>query len=845
VTGGAVTTAPTTQVQGATTVTDGLLQANGGSFDGGVVVDGGDLAVGAAITANGVTLTDGSVAVGPSATVASDLTVDGGLATLAGTVSGDVTQTDGSVTQSGFVTGDVSVSGGVFEQTAGDIVGISGATEVTGGTLIAGGGSFVGDITNDGGVVELTGNASADLTNESGTMFGRTGSVLNGGVSNAATFVADGGAVVGDFDNAGDLQVSSGGLSVANLTSTGAVTVENGQQLSFATGAFAGGSTLTVNNGVLDGDVTFAEGLAITASDMTVTGDLASLTSFASNGDLVVGGDLTLGAGALTFETGTGSVDGTLSVAEGVTLTLQDDTALTAGALQNAGTLLMGDGVALDAVFDNTGVLTAGGTLSFAGGLSNAGTVSLVNGSTDDLITISGGDLSGGGTLSFDVDLSDASAAADTIVMGQGAFITGDVTLQFNVLGSGGQQATDVLLIDVAAGDPGNFTVTADEIVDPSGILTYSVTRNAAGDVVIEDGLNPGIAGLAGNIVLTQSLIGSVVNRPSSPFVTTLAYEETEDPCGAGMWGRTVSGGAKSSGEIVQSGEDGRPFEGAISAVFAGVQLGGDFACFNGVINGWDLAAGGIGGVNVGVSSQPVFAIDVNSEDNLSDLQTGTTDVDFIQSYAGIYGTAVRGPMAFDLQYRLERTDFTATNVGTRGLPGLGLDDTTFTSMASTLSGAASYVYSIPDSDLVIVPTAGFAYTQISTDPIVFEDRGTVRIDDFDSKIGFIGGTLARSNFGADGVSAYRQFISATFYNDFADGPRSTFSPIDDSGDRGLQTENLGFYSEVSFGINYVRVLQEDEFGPVKQLSLNTRADMRVSPRLQSWGVTAQARFQF
>jgi len=442
------------------------------------------------------------------------------------------------------------------------------------------------------------------------------------------------------------------------------------------------------------------------------------------------------------------------------------------------------------------------------------------------------------------VDLRDSEGAADQVTLTGGAVLTGDVTLQFNVLGSGGQQAEDIVLIDTTASDPGDFNIIADEILDPSGILTYSVARNAAGDVVIEDGLNPGIAGLAGNIVLTQSLIGSVVNRPSSPFVTSLAYEDP-DACGAGMWGRGIGGGASSQGEVTQDGADGRAFDGRISASFAGIQLGGDFACFNGAAGGWDLAFGAIGGVNTGQTTQPVFAIDVASETNLSALQTGTTDVDFAQFYGGVYATAVQGPWALDLQYRVERTDFTATNTGLNGLPGLGLDNTGFTSRAHTLSGAASYFHTLRDANMTFVPTAGFAFSQIETDPITFTDRGVVRIDDFDSKIGFVGASLARSSFGDDGVSAWRQFLSGTIYNDFADGPTSTFTPVDNSGDRGLTSENLGMYTEISFGVNYVRILQENEWGAIKQWSGNARADVRLSDRLKSWGMTVQARYQF
>ena len=67
------------------------------------------------------------------------------------------------------------------------------------------------------------------------------------------------------------------------------------------------------------------------------------------------------------------------------------------------------------------------------------------------------------------------------------------------------------------------------------------------------------------------------------------------------------------------------------------------------------------------------------------------------------------------------------------------------------------------------MPTVGFAYSKVSTDPINFEGRGVVQIDDFDSKIGFVGGTLTRTRVGGDGVSALTQFGTVTVYNDFLD----------------------------------------------------------------------------
>ncbi|MEL6572514.1 MAG: hypothetical protein AAFQ64_12685 [Pseudomonadota bacterium] len=873
---GAVTTTPTATIQGATTVNGGTLTADGSTFDGGITVAGGDVAITEVGTINGMAISDGTLVVEGTTPLTTDLDVSGGDTTLTSDMVGSVTQSGGTVTRSGQLDGTVDLSDGTFTNADGSI---SGATTVTGGTLVADGGDFAETVTSQGGTVRITGESTGSIANVSGEVIAETGGTLDGSITNQGTVTGAGGSITGDLTNTGTVDVTGGDLTVGDLTSTGSVTVSNGHALGFDT-AEIGGGTLAVTNGTLDGDVTVAAGVDLTASNMTVTGDFATMTDLVSNGALSIGGDFVMDDSDLTIATGRAEIGGDVTFADDVFVTLVDGTGLSgatitnagqmaatgtvafAGDFTNSGTLTATGAQSFDGPFTNTGTLTATGDLSFSGlftnsgvfgaegsltfggGLQNTSGITTVNNDPTDTITIGGAGLSGGGTLQFDVDLSNEVGVADQVTMAPGAFITGDVTLNFNVLGSGAQQPVDLVLIDVAAGDPGNFNIAADEIIDPSGILTYSVTRNAAGDVVIEDALTPAIAGLAGNIVLTQSLIGSVVNRPSSPFVTSLAYED-DNPCGSGMWARTIGGGATSAGEVSEFGLEGGAFDGRISATFAGVQLGADFACFNGVYNGWDLAVGSIGGVNIGQTSQPVFAIDLEQADNLSDRQTSTTTVDFTQFYSGVYATAVRGPWAVDLQYRFEMTDFTATNEGADGLPGLGLDDTAFDSFATTLSGAASYVYNVPDTNIALVPTAGFAFTQVSTDEINFESRGIVRIDDFDSRIGFIGGTLAISNFGDDGVSAYQEFVSATIYNDFADGPTSTFSPVDESGDRRLRTENLGLYSELSVGVNYVKVLQPGEFGAVKQLSANARADLRISERLKSWGITAQARYQF
>ena len=546
------------------------------------------------------------------------------------------------------------------------------------------------------------------------------------------------------------------------------------------------------------------------------------------------GGNVDLGAGAILRTSGS---DGFALSGDMV----MGNDARVEGLVFNDGTISAGTLATFTDRVVNSGSIRGNRRLAF-GGLGGGGRVSVRDGATDDRINVNGN--LGNQTFVLDADLGDDVGSTDTVVLASDAVITGDIRLQFNILDQGGRQDRDLVVIDVADNDPGNFTVSQRGLPIEGDIITYDLGRNGAGDVVIVDGLNPGIGALAGNIVLTQSLIGSVINRPSSPFVSGLAFED-ENPCGVGVWGRAIGGAADSSGKVFQTGNEDRNFDGQIEADYYGLQLGGDYACFNGFYNGWDLAFGGIAGINYGSSTQPVFALDLNSPTGLSDRLTSVTDVDFTQTYGGLYVAAVRDRLAVDLQYRIEQTEFTANNVGRNGNKGLGLNDETFTSEANTFSGAVSYAYPIENTDLTLVPQAGFAITNVSTDTINFGNRGVVEIDDFESQTGFIGATLSRTKVGDDGVSALNQFGTVTVYSDFADDPTSRFIPNDNSGVRSLTTENLGTYGEVSAGVNYVRILQPGEWGSVKQFNASVRGDVRYSDRLESWGVTAQARFQF
>lgn len=386
-----------------------------------------------------------------------------------------------------------------------------------------------------------------------------------------------------------------------------------------------------------------------------------------------------------------------------------------------------------------------------------------------------------------------------------------------------------------------------------SGLNEEGVARDASvrGVLRVENGVvnnNADVFGiarvgaLAGSVVLSQSLIGAVINRPSSPFVNGLAYDD-ENPCGAGGWARAIGGTADASGRIDQTGDTQNvSFESEISADYYGIQVGGDYACFNGYYNGWDIATGGIAGVNQGSSSQPIFAFDPNTLGSSTDTIIATTDVDFNQVYAGVYGTAVRDRFAAELQYRFEATDFTANNDASGSLQ---LTDAEFGSDSNTFSGSFSYALSVPNTELTFVPVTGFAYTQISPDEITFDDGGVVTIEDFTSEVLFVGGTLSRTKFGDDGTTALNQFVTATYYNEMADDPVSNYVTADGLNRSEVTTENLGAYTELSVGMNYVKILDEGNSFNAKQLSASARADVRMSDQLESWGLTAQVRLQF
>lgn len=823
---GGTTTQAGGTVSGLATAQGGVLVASGGTFAGGLTaVTGGRVDVTGTIAAASFANNGGQIDITATGTLTDTLTHSSGTTTIAGSVAGLVVEGSGITTQTG--------------------ASITEATTVTaGGVLVAQGGSFAAPLTNTGGRIDVNGPTSAAITNQTGLLIVHGGANLTGSVTNQANMLLNGTVTGTVANNAGTLTVAAG----QNAAVTAGLSNADGATVALA--------------GTLTADVTNAAGGIFNLTGGTLNGGFDNFGDMTTTGTNAVSGAST-NAGDLLVQTGSLTINDSFENSSGNTTTINAGTTLSAtslvntqtgriinngtlaGALTNAGQIETTNGITTGLVTNN-GTIT--GVSTFAGGLRNNGTVDLTgNATAGDILTVSGAaGLSGTGIFALDIDLSSdvgGLGASDYILAEAGTPVTGTINLAFNLVGIGGEPTVDIPVVLVDENAANNFTVQATGLPDPGEAIIFQLTQPTAnGDVFVSDLLNPGIGALAGSIVLTQSLIGSVINRPSSPYVIALAYED-ENPCGAGGWARLTGGSADSNGQITQEGDDLRTLRGEISADFYGLQVGGDFACFNSYFSGWDLAGGGIAGFNEGRSNQPVFALD--STGGLSDRVTSVTDVDFRQTYAGIYGTAVRDRFAVELQYRVENTAFTATNEGRNGSAGLGLTDSQFDSDSNTFSGSASYVYSIPDSQLSLVPLVGFAYTQIASDPIVFDDGSVVQVEDFTSQVGFVGGTLSRTKFGEDGTTAMNQFVTATYYNDFAADPRSVYTDVSDGQPRSITTENLGDYTEISAGLNYVKILDVGNKVDAKQLSASVRGDIRLSDQLESWGLTAQMRIQF
>ena len=777
-----------------------------------------------------------------------------GNATIGGQITNLVNLTGGTLNVAGNLTTDTFSNAGTATIAANNQLTVldvalnqEGATEIT---LDAADNLQGGTLTVDGTLNGVLRNA--------GTLLGS--GVITGEVVNTASGDTDwSGRIGGNFTNAGQADLAGsvagnvvngdGGTLIArgNLAVGGLTTNEAGGIMRVASGATMRASGLVLNEsgatlsllGTLSGNVE-------NRGSMVQTGVLNGVLTTSGRADLggTINGGLIYRGGALVTREDL-NIAGDFLLRSNYGIAAGDSVAATRTIVDSGVTLgLRGE---LDGALVNSGTVNVVGTqATVTGTLTNNSVVDLSSrGASDtynDVLTVGG--LAGSGEYRLDIDT--ANMTADRIVIDGGA-ATGAYTLELNFrdesyVPSLGNRLT---LIDADDNfrDQNTFTVTHSDLPSLSERIVYSVDQfETGGDVVLVSQTNPAIGALFGNVALTQSLIGSVINRPTSPFVTALVYEDDEKPCGIGSWGRVIGGHAKATGSTNNGVSN---VESEITADYYGMQVGTDLACFDDRFAGWDMAFGVLGGINRGDTNQPVYAIDPNNSQNLSGTLTSFTSTEFEQRYAGVYVTASKGALQADLQYRVERTDFTIENTPVGNNRGLGLDKTDFSSDAQTLSGSLSYGFPVGKGGWAVVPTIGFAWSKMSTDSLPFSDGYRVTFEDSTRKIGFVGATLAKTFVQQADNSVLYAFATGTWYKDFADPTISIFDhDTDDSFvAQELESENLGAYGEISVGANWIKVLGPKSRG--RQLSAGARVDARFGDNLDSVGVSGQLRWQF
>ena len=795
-----VSNAATVDVDGTLTAptdvlgTGSLTVNDGGTLDGDLLMAGVDPAV--TIAQNGTVTGTATVNRGTlvnDGTIEGDLDTTGGNSTVnvtigaTGTVDGAVTHGAGILNNAGELSSTLDVGNGA-EATIGNGGIVAGDTTVTLGELDIDTGGVIDDLTLNAGVVNSIGTVGG-ATTVNGGVFNTDGTTLDitqtDGVTNSSGVVngpvdVSGGVfnTTGVIDN--DVALSGGAINAENIIS-GDITTTGGTFTT--TGALSHTGNFT-NSGLVD----------------VAGGDLSTSGSFTNNGDLTLSGaDLIVGG---TF-------------ANTDQLILDDGREFTATSVANSGFIGLGAGT--------PGSITAtiGGPVTGSGGSR----LDMLNAVAGDEMVVSGG-VSGVNTLALDIDITTSNAGfADTLTV-NGA-VDGDlsITLTPTTGGAFTLQETPITLVD---GDTLGAALNA-SFSGPlanDGLILYRLTEDAgSGDIGLQSDVNPAVGGVAGAFSSVQSLVSTVVNRPSGAYVSGIAFD-TPDNCSTGTWARATGG--RTDADTTSTNELGDRVTSSGSLNYGGFQGGADFGCFEAFDGGWDISGGVLAGYNQGEFDERAGGL----------LTTG----DFDQYFVGGYVAAAKGNWSGELQLRYANADFTFNNVD------LDLRDESTDVDSYALSGSMTYRFDLREG-LALLPTVGFAVTDNDSASLTFRDEtgsdvGSLEVDGHTTKTTFLGATLSQTTIDEAAATATNAFITGTYYFDNSGNRDSTFTSADGSATANLETSEIGDFGEISVGGSYVQVLGTAP-GQARQINYGVRVDARFGDDVEGVGITGQIRLQF
>ena len=772
----------------------GSLNVNGdGTLDGDLLMAGVNPTV--TIAQDG-TLT-GTATVNRG-TLTNDGTIQGGLDTTGGnatvnvtigatgTVDGAVTHGAGTLDSSGDLNGGLSVGNGVTANI--NAGGVSGGTTVGLGTLNIATPASVDSVTLNGGAVNNDGTVTGAATVNGGTLTndGTTAAITmsNGVVNNNTPGVVGGPVTVsgGVFNTTGtindDVALSGGAFNAENaisgdITTTGGTFTTTGALTH--TGNFANAGQVDIAGGDLDTSGTFTNdgGLTLSGADLDVTGAF-------TNTDQVI---------------------------------LDDGRTLSAASVANSGFIGLGAG-AISATIGGPVTGTTGSRLD------------LQNAVAGDSMVVSGG-VSGVNLLALDIDLTTSNAGfADVLTVG-GA-VDGDLAITLNPITNNGAltlQSTPITLVD---GNTLGGALNA-SLVGPlanNGLFLYRLTEDAGnGDINLQSDINPAIGGVAGAFSSVQSLVSTVVNRPSGAYVSGIAFDAPKN-CSTGTWARVTGG--RTDADTTSTNNLGDRVTSRGSLNYGGFQGGADFGCFEAFDGGWDISGGVLAGYNQGTFKERAGGL--------------LTSGDFDQYFVGGYVAAATGNWSGELQLRYANADFTFNNVD------LDLRDESADVDSYSLSGSMTYRFDLREG-LALLPTVGFAVTDNDAASLTFRDEagnnlGRLKVDSHTTKTTFLGATLSQTTINEAAATATNAFVTGTYYFDNSGSRDSTFTSADGSATADLNTSEIGDFGEISVGGSYVQVLGTAP-GQARQVNYGVRVDARFGDNVEGVGITGQVRLQF
>ncbi|WIY24414.1 beta strand repeat-containing protein [Parasedimentitalea psychrophila] len=803
-------------------------------------------------TMNGITTLTNSSTSATAIDVASGATLgfttlnsSAGTITAAGNLDGNVllTGTAGLDLNDGSITGALDNQSSTAITLDGTVTGLfTQSTEATASTTIDGTSTFTAGIDIDEGTLTVNAATSADVDVANAATYDQNAAVT--GNVTTASYDADIGANItgtltqtgGQIDIDGDTTVSgiisvNGGtltvLSPRTLTSTSGITT--GALGTLDVDGTVDLATALTNNGTLDldGDITGNQtvtntGIATLAGDITGTYS-QSAGSTTVDGASTVSGLTSITGGAFTVNTGqTYTATGGFSNSGGTVNLLQNAT------LSGTTSLLSGSLVAQASGLSITGNITLGASA----------TINMADGSTFTALTVSGAFTGAGGIVSLDVDLN-AGTSDSIVALGSGAS-SGTIQISLNDLTTAGTygaiSSSGIVLLDLETTSTLTATISGALPQDDQNVYVYTL-GTISGDIVLLSQTNNAIAGLSGAIASAQSLVAAAINRPTSPFVTSLSAVDEDEKCRPGGWVRMVGGNGSATGTATTATSSTTT---TTDTNFAGIQIGGDSTCFNSLIqeNGWDLSYGLIAGYNIATSEQAIPGI--------SGAIESITDLDMDQAYGGFYLVGARGRFSFDVQGWIDKTDFTVNSNPVGSGTAFPVNDSKFDTSSYTLSAAASYAFSVPNQpQMFFVPTVGLSTTNTSDATLSFTDGSSLLLNETTTNIAFIGGTLTYSDFNEITGARTALFSTLTHYVNLSDDSTSVFTDTSSSS-TDITSSALPDYTELSLGYSYNRELRRDRTtGSLRKLSVSIRADGRFGPGFDSYGLTGQVRLQF